>query len=282
MTDLIATPFRAGLMGAGDKALLLDLGRARLPGAPINLSPSGGQLAIMAADHGKYFVRDVAANGGFALPSTASTPVGTEFSVQLTGSPAALPLPAITVAGGGNITLNGVSASSLATFGRGEVIRFRRVGSSYDAEVLKNGTQCFLVATSSVSTFITGRVEPYSPIPAMNVVSGEGSVLFNLASGVVTIPVSGNYFVQLSAQFNTDGGLGGAGILIGPAPFASVGSAFGNQYMDIPTGLTYRMQCNFTARLAQGTALEFGYALTNSFARIRPQDFGLTIGFLGR
>lgn len=251
------------------------------PRTPINLQPSGGQASILATDHRRYFIRDVFTNGGYALPTTASTPVGTEFIVRMDGNPVSLPLPAVTVTGGGSINLNGTAHTSLTTFGRGEVIRFRRVGAGYDAEVLKNSEQCYLIATSNVSTFINGAAA-YTPIPAMNVVSGTAYQTFGLASGVATIPVTGSYWVQLAGQFNANGGTGGGGIVIGPSPFSSIAAAQNYCYADIATSFSQRLLANLTSRYQQGFVVEFDYALTNAQSRIRPQDFGVNILYLGR
>lgn len=252
------------------------------PRAPIYLGPTGGQSTILPTDHGRYFIRDVATNGGFVLPAPANTPECSEFTILMVGSPTTLPLPAITVQGGGIINLEDDVYTSLATFGRGETIKFRNVAGAYWAEVLRDSSQCFIVATSNVSTFINGPTASYSPIPAMNVASGTAFQTFNLNAGKATIPVAGSYWVQLAGQFNANGGTGGGGIVITPPPFTTIGAAQNYVYADITTGFSHRLLANLTSRYQQGYTIEFDYALTTAQSRVRPQDFGVNILYLGR
>lgn len=249
-------------------------------GVPVEMLVASNALHIIGGGASPYVEKDVT-TGGYALPALAATPQGYEMTLRLTGTPVALPMPAITVSGGGNIIWRGVSTSSMATFGRGETLRFRRVADGYLMTVLAQSQRAALLATDGGTTWVTGPLA-YGLIPVLSTVSGEAQALFGFDGQKCTLPVTGQYFIQLRGQFNASGGSGGAGVVITLGAFVSTPLAMNYSYSDYADTFSVNHAAVVTHVLSAGDSIQFSYALTNAASRVRAQDFGINVIYLGR
>lgn len=249
-------------------------------GLPVELLIAGTAAHVVAGGGPAYDEHDVTA-GGYTLPSLAATPQGYEMTLRLTGTPAALPMPAITVTGGGSIIWRGQAVASLPTFGRGEVLHFRRVSDGWLMSVLAQAQRAALLATDGATAWQAGAYG-YAQIPYLTTVGGEAEALFGFDGKKFTTPVAGEYFIQVRGQFNADAATGGAGVAITAGAFTTVGNAMNYAYADIAAGFSVNVATNVTHWLPAGQRVDFNFALTNGASRIRAQDFGVNVIYLGR
>ena len=78
------------------------------------------------------------------------------------------------------------------------------------------------------------------------------------------------------------GSSGGAGVAITAGAFTTIGNAMNYSYADITAGFSVNVATNVTHWLPAGHRVDFNFALTNGASRIRAQDFGVHVIYLGR
>lgn len=256
------------------------LGGELRAGVPVEMLVAGSAVHIISGGANPYVEYDVT-GGDYSLPSLASTALGYEITVRLKGTPAALPVPAVKVTGGGNIIWRGVARASVPTLGRGETLVFRRVADGYLMTVAGQSQRAFFTATDAATTWQPGAYA-YGPIPYLTTVGGDATAMFGFDGKKFFAPVSGQYLIILRAQFNANGGAAGAGVAITAGAFTSIANAMAYSYTDFADTFSTNQTAEVTNYLDAGDRIDFNFTLTNGNSRVRAQDFGVSVVYLGR